>query len=291
LWEQFFGTGIVATSEDFGFQGEWPSHPELLDWLAVEFRESGWDVRHMVQLIVTSATYRQSSTVRPELKEIDPSNRLLASYPRRRLTAEQIRDQALYVSGLLVEKLGGPSVKPYQPEGLWREVAMPQSNTREYVRGDGEDLWRRSIYTYWKRAAPPPSMLTFDAPTRESCVTRRTPTSTPLQALALMNDEQFQEAARVMAQRTLAESSDDRERLEGMFRRCVSRSPEPEEMRTLEEALAVFRERYTDVPWDATGVTSAGEAASPEGVDRGELAAWTMVASALLNLYETTTQE
>ncbi|MDZ4755739.1 MAG: PSD1 and planctomycete cytochrome C domain-containing protein, partial [Phycisphaerae bacterium] len=154
-WEMCFGLGIVKTTEDFGLQGDWPSHPELLDWLAVEFRESGWNVQHMLRLIVTSATYRQQSATRPELAERDAENRLLASFPRRRLTAEQIRDTAIYTAGLLVEKVGGPSVKPYQPDGLWQEVAMPQSNTRIYEQGTGDDLWRRSLYTYWKRAAPP----------------------------------------------------------------------------------------------------------------------------------------
>jgi hypothetical protein len=291
LWEQFFGTGIVATSEDFGYQGEWPSHPELLDWLAVEFRESGWDVQHMIKLVMTSATYRQSSKVRAECREIDPSNRLLASFPRRRLTAEQIRDQALYVSGLLVEKMGGPSVKPYQPDGLWQEVAMPQSNTRAYQRGNGADLWRRSLYTYWKRAVPPPSMLTFDAPTRESCVTRRIATSTPLQALVLWNDEQFQEAARVLAQRTIAEEKDDTARVVSIFRRLVARAPDDRELAALTKALAGFRERYQYAPWDAAGVTAAGDAPRPENVSPGELAAWTMLGSAVMNLYEATTQE
>lgn len=292
LWELVFGTGLVRTTEDFGLQGEWPSHPELLDWLAVEFRESGWDVNKMVKLLVTSSTYRQSSHIRPELRESDPDNRLLAYYPRHRLTAEQIRDQALYVSGLLVEKAGGPSVKPYQPEGLWQEVAMPQSNTREYKRGEGEDLWRRSLYTYWKRAVPPPSMLAFDAPDREFCTIRRASTSTPLQALTLWNDEQFVEAARVLAQRTLSEdAANDGDRLEKLFRRCTSREPNESEMKVLSDALAAFRERYRAAPADAEGLLKVGMAPRAEGLDKTELAAWTMVASAGLNLYGTTTQQ
>jgi hypothetical protein len=282
-WELAFGTGLVATSEDFGLQGEWPSHPELLDWLAVEFRESGWDLKRLLASLVTSATYRQSSRVRPELRELDPDDRLLARYPRRRLDAEQIRDQALYVSGLLVEDFGGPSVKPYQPDGLWQEIAMPQSNTREYERGAGADLWRRSLYTYWKRAAPPPAMLAFDAPTREYCTIRRGETSTPLQALVLWNDEQFVEAARALAERTLAEADADEQRLERMFLRCVGRKPDAGEARALAAALADFRARYAGAPEDARALLAIGEAPLAE-LDPAEAAAWTMIASALFSL-------
>ncbi len=290
LWEEFFGTGIVRTTEDFGYQGEWPSHPELLDWLAVEFRESGWDVQKMVRAIVTSATYRQSSKVRPELRERDPDDRLLSYYPRRRLTAEQTRDQALYVSGLLVERMGGPSVKPYQPEGLWQEVAMIQSNTREYKRGMGDELYRRSMYTYWKRAAPPPSMLTFDAPTREFCTIRRASTSTPLQALVLWNDEQFVEAARVLAQREILAGGDDAAKLTRLMERCAGRAPNAAEMKALQGALAEFRQRYQAAPADAESMLKKGEAPISDKVEKPELAAWTMVASAVMNLYEATTQ-
>ena len=162
MWELVFGTGLVKTSDDFGYQGEWPSHPELLDTLAVEFREGGWDVHEFLKRVVLSSTYRQSSRMRPDVAARDPGNRWLSFYPRRRLSAEQVRDQALFVSGLLVEKLGGPSVKAYQPEGLWQEVAMPASNTREYVPGKGDDLYRRSMYSYWKRAVPPPTLQTLD---------------------------------------------------------------------------------------------------------------------------------
>ena len=283
LWELAFGTGLVATSEDFGLQGAWPSHPELLDWLAVELREGGWDTKALLTEIVTSATYRQSSRVRPKLAELDPDDRLLARYPRRRLDAEQIRDQALYVAGLLVEEFGGPSVKPYQPEGLWQEVAMAQSNTRAYQRGEGADLWRRSLYTYWKRAAPPPSMLTFDAPTREFCTIRRGETSTPLQALVLWNDEQFVEAARALAQRTLSEDGADALRLERMFVRCVGRRPDEGESAALAAALSDFRARYALAPEDATALIAIGEAPR-SAVEPAELAAWTMVASALFSL-------
>jgi hypothetical protein len=284
LWEMVFGTGIVRTSEDFGMQGEWPSHPELLDWLAVELRESGWDTKHVLKLLVTSNTYRQSSRVRPELADIDPDDRLLAWFPRKRLGAEQIRDQALFVAGLLVEHMGGPSVKPYQPAGLWEEVSMPDVNTRNYVTDMGAGVWRRSLYTYWKRACPPPSMLTLDAPTREFCTIRRTATDTALQALVLWNDEQFVEAARVLAQRTLEESGGEHERLVRMFRRCTGRTPEDAELALVEHTLAGFRERYAASRGDAEKLVATGTAPLAKDVDAAELAAWTMIANSLLNL-------
>ncbi|MCH2100311.1 MAG: PSD1 and planctomycete cytochrome C domain-containing protein [Planctomycetes bacterium] len=296
-WEMVFGSGIVETSEDFGLQGSWPSHPELLDWLAVEFRESGWDTRAILRRIVTSSTYRQDSRLRPEVSAADPGGRLLGNYPRRRLGAEEIRDQALYVSGLLVEQMGGPSVKPYQPSGLWREVAMPQSNTRNFEQGEGDDLWRRSIYTYWKRAVPPPSLLTFDAPTREFCTIRRGVTNTPLQALVLWNDEQFVESARLLSQRILAEEppanmgellNDATDwRIARMFRRCTSRMPETAELVRLREVLEAFQERYTNAIEDARKLISVGEAMLPAEYDPAELAAWTMLGNALLALDET----
>lgn len=289
-WEMLFGIGLVRTSEDFGAQGEWPSHPELIDYLAVEFRESGWNVQHMLKLMLTSSTYRQSSRARPELRDRDPDNRLLAFFPRRRIAAEFLRDQALYMAGLLVEKLGGPSVKPYQPDGLWREVAMVQSNTRIYARGEGDDLWRRSLYTYWKRACPPPAMTTFDAPTRESCTINRPTTNTPLQALVLWNDEQFVEAARVLAQRTLAVDGDDRHRLVHMFRQCTGRTPEDAELERLTETLAAYRERYQKTPQDAAELLKVGVAPLPKDANAPEIAAWAMMANAMLNLSATITQ-
>jgi hypothetical protein len=284
LWEQVFGAGLVRTSEDFGMQGEWPSHPELLDWLAVEFRESEWDVKGLVRLLVTSRTYRQSSRARPDVRERDADDRWLSWFPRKRLSAEQIRDEALAVSGLLVERLGGPSVKPYQPEGLWQEVAMVQSNTRDYVQGEGDDLWRRSLCTFWKRACPPPALLALDAPTRESCVVRRTTTNTPLQALALWNDEQFVEAARGLAQRALAETGAQRERLARAFRRCTGRQPGADDLDRLETALQGFLERYREYPEDAAKLVAVGQTPLPEHADPVELAAWTLVANAILNL-------
>ena len=283
-WEMLFGTGLVETSEDFGLQGDWPSHPELLDWLALEFVEGGWDVQKTLRSMVTSRTYRQSARVRPDVRERDPKDRWLAWFPRRRLGAEQIRDQALYVSGLLVEQLGGPSVKPYQPDGLWNEVAMPASNTRTFARGQGDELWRRSLYTYWKRACPPPSLQTFDAPTREFCTIKRTATNTPLQALVLWNDEQFVEAARVLAQRTLAEPGEDPARLERMHVRCTGRRPEAEELALLATKLTELRRRYEAAPADAEKLVKVGMAPVSLDVPLPELAAWTLIASVMLNL-------
>ena len=290
LWAIVFGEGIVRTSEDFGMQGEWPSHPGLLDWLSVEFRERGWDVRGILRLLVTSRTYRQDSRVRDDARERDPENAWLSFFPRRRLDAERVRDQALYVSGLLVEEFGGPSVKPYQPEGLWQEVSMPASNTRVFERGEGEDLWRRSLYTYWKRASPPPSMLTFDAPTRESCTIRRSTTNTPLQALVLWNDPQFVEAARALALRTLEEEDEDGARLVRMFRRCTGRVPGEGQREVLGRALDAFRRRYEEAPEDAEAVNAVGASPIPEGADPAELAAWTLLANALLSLDATITR-
>jgi len=312
LFELVYGAGLVRSSEDFGLQGEWPTHPELLDWLAVTLRESGWDSRGILRLLVTSSTYRQSSARRVDLAERDPENRLLASFPRARLSAEAIRDSALHVAGLLVEEFGGRSVKPYQPEGLWQEVAMPASNTRAYVRGMGGDLWRRSIYTYWKRAAPPPTLATFDAPTRESCTIRRASTNTPLQALALWNDPQFVEAARALAARTLLEtgpaSSDaapsaepstasaaatrsagesansDDARIALLLRRVTARNPDAREIEAARTTLVELRERYRLAPEDAQLLLGVGVAPIPPELDPVELAAWTLVASAALSL-------
>ena len=283
VWELFFGNGLVRTSDDFGLQGEWPTHPELLDHLAVRFREGGWDMHALVRDVVTSATYRQASRVRAEVAARDPGNRLLAHFPRQRLSAEAIRDQALFIGGLLEERFGGPSVKPYQPEGLWQEVAMPQSNTRVYEQGSGEDLWRRSLYTYWKRAAPPPTMLTFDAPTREFCSTKRLVTNTPLQSLALWNDPQFVEAARAAAARTLADAADDRARATLLFRRATGTEPSPAALERLLLTLREFRARYEAAPDDARQLVSVGASTIGRDLPPEELAAWTLVANAILS--------
>ncbi|HEX5052782.1 MAG TPA: PSD1 and planctomycete cytochrome C domain-containing protein [Planctomycetota bacterium] len=286
LWEFVFGTGIVRTSEDFGRQGEWPSHPELLDWLAMEFRDRGFSRRTMLRLLVTSATFRQQSRL-PDDAGDDRDDRLLGWFPRRRLAAEAIRDQALYVSGLLVEKVGGPSVKPYQPPGLWQEVAMVQSNTRRFVRGNGDDLWRRSLYTYWKRACPPPSLLALDAPTREFCTIRRLATNTPLQALVLWNDEQFLEGARCLAQRALREAATDDERLQAMYRRCTGSSMDDNRLARARDALRAARERFAGRPADAEALAHIGEAPVDAACASGDTAAFLLLASAFLNLDKT----
>ena len=296
LWAELFGTGLVATTDDLGLQGERPSHPELLDWLAVEFRESGWDVQHMLKLCLSSETWRQASDWRPDLAELDPEDRLLARYPRRRLVAEAVRDQALFAADLLVEDVGGPPVRPYQPDGLWQEVAMLQSNTRTFEQDDGPALWRRSLYTFWKRAAPPPSMLTFDAPTREFCVVERSRTDTPLQALVLMNDVQFVEAARELAERAVGEareldlSPDDRDAfvLDRIFRRVLTRAPEPGEAERLLAAQAELEQRYAADVVAAEQLLSQGQSGLDGRLDPADLAAWTLVASATLNLFEAT---
>jgi hypothetical protein len=280
LWEFVFGNGLVRTSEDFGRQGEWPSHPELLDWLAVEFRARGLSVRAMLRLLVTSDAFRQASRTTKELLAADRDNRMLAWFPRRRLTAEAIRDQALFVSGLLVEQSFGPSVKPQQPAGLWQEVAMVQSNTRVYVPGQGDDLRRRSLYTYWKRACPPPNLLVLDAPTREFCTIRRTTTNTPLQALVLWNDEQFVVAARALAQR-FANTADAEERLAHMYAACTGRTPEPKVLAAATQTFTTLRTRYASDAAAAKAV--AGDGTAP-AADLADLAAMVLVANAFLNL-------
>jgi len=291
FWEILFGHGIVRTTEDFGMQGEWPTHPELLDFLAVDFRESGWDVHRLIRTIVTSDVYRRESTVRADVAEVDPENKLLAYYPRHRLTAEQLRDQALFVSGLLVEKVGGPSVKPYQPPGLWQEVAMPDSNTRVFEQGKGDDLYRRSLYTYWKRAAPPPNMLNFDAPTREACTIRRPSTNTPLQALNLMNDVQYVEASRNLAQAVIKTEHDDSRRVDQIWRRTTGRMPTDAERARVLTSLARFRDRFGASEADARELIALGDSKPDGQIRAAELAAWTMIASAALNLHETVTHE
>lgn len=294
LWEHFFGRGLSASSADFGSQGQWPSHPELLDWLAVDFRENGWDRKRLIKLILTSRTYRQSSNTTPELLTRDPRNELLARGPRFRLSAEQIRDQALAVSGLLVERLGGPSVKPYQPGDLWRQVSHYGSSpatSQTFVQDHGEKLYRRSLYTYWKRTLPPTSLSTFDAPNREICSIGRLPTNTPLQALVTLNDPQFTEASRALAAKLLASpSGNDRERLASAFEQITSRPPAPEELATFESALKRERQRYDSDPAAARALLAIGETPQNSDIPATEQAAWTQLASTLLNLSETITR-
>lgn len=291
-WQHLFGQGLVETAGDFGSQGAWPSHPELLDWLAVEFRESGWNIKHVLRLMVLSNTYRQSSKVVPEMVQRDPNNVLLARGPRFRLDAEVIRDTALNVGGLLVEKVGGKSVKPYQPEGIWEAVGFIGSNTREFKQDSGDDLYRRSLYTFWKRTAPPPSLLTFDAPSRENCTVRRARTNTPLQALTLMNDMQYVEASRNLAQRMLTEGGATPEsRLDFAFRLATARHPSANEAAVLTKVLTKQLEIFKANPEGAKQLLAVGEAKRNEALDASAHAAYTMVANMILNLDEAVTKE
>ena len=292
FWQQLFGTGLVKTSEDFGVQGEQPSHPELLDWLAMDFVDSGWDVKRLLKQIVMSATYQQSSRVASGKLAVDPENRLLARGPRFRLDAEVIRDQALAVSGLLIDRIGGKSVKPYQPAGLWKPVGFGGSNTSVFVQDSGDKLFRRSMYTFWKRTVPPPSMSTFDAPDRETCEVRRARTNTPLQALVLMNDVQFVEAARKFAERVILEGgSDVDQRMSFAFRSVLTRLPNDAERQSLTRLFHDILSEFKTSPESATQLLSAGESPRNDKLDASELAAWTMVTHLLLNLSETVTKE
>lgn len=291
-WQQYFGTGIVRTAEDFGSQGQWPAHPELLDWLATEFLRTGWDVKAMQKLIVMSGTYRQSSKVTPALLARDPENLLLARGPRFRFDAEMIRDSVLFTSGLLIEKSGGKSVKPTQPEGIWEAVSFVGSNTREFRPDQGDSLYRRSLYTFWKRTSPPPVMLTFDAPSRENCTVRRARTNTPLQALALMNDKQYVEASRQLAARMLAHGETaDSAKLAFGFRVVTARQPSPTELAVLEKILAKQREKYAQDKPAAEKLLAYADAPRTSQADPSEHAAWTMVANLMLNLDEAITKE
>lgn len=289
LWQQLFGTGIVKTVDDFGTQGDWPSHPELLDWLATELIESGWDTKHVLQLIVTSATYRQSSNCSPRRYASDPENRLLARGSRFRMDAEMLRDNALAIGGLLVEKLGGPAVKPYQPAGLWKEVTYDSDST--YIPDGGPSLYRRSLYTFWKRQSPPPNMLVFDAPTRETCAVQRSRTNTPLQALALMNDPTFVEASRKLAERMMTESVDRAsDRIVFAFHAATARRPTADEVHILWDAYRQQRDVYKNDQGAAAKLLSVGDSKRDESLDASELAAWTTVASMILSLDETITR-
>jgi Protein of unknown function (DUF1553)/Protein of unknown function (DUF1549)/Concanavalin A-like lectin/glucanases superfamily/Planctomycete cytochrome C len=293
FWQMYFGTGIVKTQEDFGVQGEPPVHPELLDWLATEFVRSGWDMRAMQRLIVTSATYRQSSRVTPELLEKDPENRWLARGPRFRFPAETIRDTALAASGLLNDQIGGPSVLPYQPKGIWEELAFGDGySAQSYEQSSGRDLYRRGMYTFWKRTAPPASLATFDAPDREKCTGRRALTNTPLQALVLLNDTTYVEAARALAERTLREGgADDKSRVAYAFRLVTARVPSGKEAGVLRQLLEAERLSYAKNPQAAVKLVTVGESEYDKRLSAPELAAWTTVASTILNLDEAVTKQ
>ena len=288
FWQTYFGVGLVKTAEDFGSQGEWPLHLELLDWLATEFVSSGWDVKALQKTIVMSATYRQSSKVRPELLNRDPENRLLARGPRFRLPAEVVRDQALAVSGLLVEQVGGPSVKPYQPAGLWSDLAGGE----DYQRGEGSDLYRRSLYTFWKRTSAPPSMTTFDSGQRETCSVRQERTNTPLQALNLMNDVTYVEASRVLAQRMMEEGGKTpAERIAFAYKVVTARTPQSSEGGILLEGFQHYLRDYRNDRGAALKLVSQGEHPRNPALDVAELASYATVASLILNLDRAITKE
>jgi hypothetical protein len=314
FWQMFFGVGLVRTSEDFGSQGELPSHPELLDWLAVAFRDgrkSGtmkdergmmnsvrhssfiiqpWDIKGLLKTIVMSATYRQSSKVSPQLQQRDPENRLLARAPRLRLPAETIRDQALFVSGLLVEKLGGPSVKPYQPDGLYKDMTF--SGLTGYARDKGDGLWRRSLYTFWKRTVLSPTMQVFDASAREFCTVRDTRTNTPLQSLNLMNDVTYLEAARILAERMMIDGgAAPAERIAWAFRRATARAPSESEMGVLLGSLEKQRAFFAAHPAEAANLLTIGEKRNNNQLPAAELAAYAVTASLILNLDEVITKQ
>ncbi|HEX5272106.1 MAG TPA: PSD1 and planctomycete cytochrome C domain-containing protein [Gemmataceae bacterium] len=288
FWQQVFGTGLVKTTEDFGTQGELPSHPELLDWLALQFIDDGWDVKKFMKRLVMSQTYRQSAKATPDRLAKDPANRLLSRGPRFRLDAEELRDQALFVSGLLVEKVGGPSVKPPQPAGLWEAVGYTGSNTVKFVADKGlEKVHRRSLYTFWKRTSAPPQMTTFDAPSRESCTVRRERTNTPLQALEMMNETQFVEASRALAERGMKEGgARPEERLAYVFRLATARRPDSKELAELVSAYRDHLARYTKDVEAARKLIAVGESKPDAKLDASELAAMTMVSNLILNLDE-----
>ncbi len=288
LWKLMFGQGIVKTLEDFGAQGAWPTHPELLDWLAVEFRESGWNVKHIIKLMVMSLTYRQTSGVSEELRHRDPYNLLLARQGRFRLDAEMVRDNALAISGLLSRKIGGPSVKPYQPAGYWAFLNFPK---REYDPDHGEDQYRRGLYTYWQRTFPHPSLVAFDAPSREECTVERPRSNTPLQALVLLNDPIYVEAARVFAERILLEGGKETQsRIQWAFRQALCRTAKPDEVKLLESLYQKLLQEYQADNSSAEALLKVGDRPASNNIDASELAAWASVSRVILNLHETITR-
>ncbi len=287
MWNELFGTGLVETTEDFGIMGQRPSHPELLDWLAVEFRESGWDMKHMYKLMVMSAAYRQSAKSTPDQLARDPKNLLLAHGPRFRMDAEMLRDIALQSSGLLVNKVGGPSVKPYQPGNVWESVGYPTSDTTNYKQDHGDALYRRSLYTYWKRMAMPPNMEAFDAPTRDTACTRRQRTDTPLQALVTMNDPQWVEASRALAERLIRQGGKQPEqRIQYLSELVLSHDASPQMASVLQQSLNQMEKHYAADPAAAHELVAVGEKPRDAAIPQPELAAWTMVVSEVLNLDE-----
>jgi hypothetical protein len=291
IWQHHFGTGLVKTAENFGVQGEPPSHPELLDWLSTELIESGWNLKALHRLIVTSATFRQRSRASSELLAHDPENRLLARGPRFRLPAEVVRDNALAISGLLVKRLGGPSVKPYQPAGLWEELAGGAGEA-PYVQDRGPQLYRRSLYVYRKRTVPHPIMATFDAPSREVCQVKRPRTNTPLQALELLNDLTYVEAARKLAETAITEGGvNDSQRLVYAFRRALGRLPSSAELEHLLRGLARYQETFRTDPAAAQQLIQLGDSPRDSQIEPALFAAFTASCSVILNLDETITLE
>jgi hypothetical protein len=287
LWKQFFGLGLSKTLDDLGSQGEWPVNPELLDFLACEFMDSGWNVKHLVRLIVTSQTYQQVSTAPKALQARDPDNRLLARQGRFRLDAELIRDNALAVSGLLVRKIGGPSVKPYQPDGYWENLNFP---VRQYQADAGDNQHRRGLYTWWQRSFPHPSMIALDAPTREECAADRNRSNIPQQALVLLNDPTYVEAARAFAARVLKDGgSNTPARIQWAYRQALQRPPRPEEIERIEQLVEKHVKQYEADPQSAQTLLKIGPQSAP-ALKPAELAAWTSVARVLLNLHETITR-
>jgi hypothetical protein len=290
FWQQIFGQGIVVTPEDFGVMGTVPSHPELLDWLATEFRESGWDVKNFFKLMLMSATYRQAAITTPQKLEKDRSNSLLSRGPRFRMDAEMVRDVALSTSGLLSAKMYGPGVRPYQPEKIWDMVGLPGGDTRDYVQDNGENLYRRALYTFWKRMAPPPNLEAFNAPSREVCTVRRERTNTPLQALVTLNDPQFVEAARRLAERSLKAGGGDEKVIDEIVERVLSRPLSPQERSIILDGKRELLTYYQSNLQDAQAVIGVGESRPDEKLDVSELAAWTMVCNQVMNLDEALTK-
>jgi len=287
FWQQLFGRGIVATPEDFGVMGALPTHPELLDWLAVDFRDSGWDVKRFFKQVLMSAAYRQSAAVTPQKLEADRENLLLSRGPRFRMDAEMVRDGALAASGLLSAKMHGPGVKPYQPGNIWDVVGLPGGNTRDYVQAKGEDLYRRTIYTFWKRMAPPPNLDAFNAPSREFCSVRRERTNTPLQALVTLNDPTFVEAARRLAEQSLRSGAkDDGKVLDHAALQVLARPLKPAEQKILMADLAEFSAYYQQQAEHAKALISVGDSKADEKLDAQRLAAWTLVCNQVFNLDE-----
>lgn len=287
FWQEVFGQGLVITTEDFGVTGMLPTHPHLIDWLAVEFQDSGWDVKRLFKLMLMSASYRQSAAADADKLERDPANALLARGPRFRMDAEMLRDTALASSGLLSRKMYGPGTRPYQPGEIWNVVGLPGGDTRKYTQDSGEDLYRRTLYHFWKRMAHPPNLEAFNAPSREVCTVRRERTNTPLQALVTLNDPQFVEAARRLAENTLRDhAADDRQALRYVARRVLCREFTDNELQVLLADKRAYLDHYRSSPEDAAALVGVGDAPLDEGIPPVELACWTMLCSEVMNLDE-----